>query len=436
MNDIIAVGLERDRLREAERAVLVGLGWLRGESLRSMRELAQLCLAAGAVPVEVLMQPRRAPDPARYVGKGKLEELKALRLSVDAEIVLFDDELSPVQVSTLIDALDCKVLDRTELILDIFSQHATTREGQIQVELAQLSYLLPRLTGKGSMMDRIRGGGGGVGGGVGVRGPGETKLETDRRRLQRRMSRLRAQLAEIRSQRVVESTNRRNSGTPMASLVGYTNAGKSTLLNALVGSEEVKAHDRLFETLETTIRRASVEGAEVLLSDTVGFIHNLPEDLVSAFMTTLEQLNEADVIVHVLDASAPWVATEREASELILEQLGVADKPTIVVLNKWDKIAGTRRGEQVLMEMPDGLPLSALEQMGLEQLRLRIAEAAFSRFVSLSLHVPYDRMDLLQMCRESGRVLSEDYEQDHVAAEVEVDGELVGRLRPFVVAPG
>ncbi len=436
MNDIIAVGLERDQLREAERAVLVGINRLRGEGLRSMRELAQLCLAAGAIPVEVMVQPRRRPDPARYVGKGKLEELKALRLSADAEIVLFDDELSPVQVSTLIDALDCKVLDRTELILDIFSQHATTREGQIQVELAQLSYLLPRLTGKGRMMDRIRGGGGGVGGGVGVRGPGETKLETDRRQLQRRMSRLRAQLEEIRSQREVESSTRRGSGMPLVSLVGYTNAGKSTLLNALVGSEEVKAHDRLFETLETTIRRAPVDGGEVLLSDTVGFIHNLPEDLVSAFMTTLEQLHEADVIVHVLDASAPWVDTERDASELVLERLGVADTPTIVVLNKWDQVAGTARGEQVLMEMPDGLPISAREQMGLEQLRLLIAEAAFAHFVTLSLHVPYDRMDLLQLCREGGRVLSEEYEQDHVAAEVEVDGELVGRLKAFVVAPG
>ncbi len=432
MNEIFGVGLERLEHLEAEKAVLVGTNRLEGEALRSMRELAQLALAAGAVPVEVLVQKRKQPHHLTYLGKGKLEELKALRLSVDAEIVLFDGELTPVQVSALVDALECKVLDRTELILDIFAQHATTREGQLQVELAQLSYLAPRIVGKGQMMDRI---GGGTSGGVGVRGPGETKLETDRRVIRLRTSRLRAQLEEVRKQREIEQKARERSGTPLVALVGYTNAGKSTLLNALVGSEEVRAHDRLFETLNTTIRRTEIEGAEVLVSDTVGFIHNLPKDLFSAFMATLEQVSQADVILHVLDASAPWVQTEREASELLLEKLGVAEKPTILALNKWDEVGGTKRGERLLELMPDGIPISAREDIGLEHLRAAIASAAFSERIILSLHIPYDQMGMLQLCRERGRIVELLYEADYIAAQVEVGAELLGRLKPLVVAP-
>ncbi len=435
MHELIAVGLERRELLAAEKAILVGISKLEDEGLRSMRELAQLALSAGAVPVDVLVQIRKAPEPATYIGKGKLQELRALRLAADAEIVLFDAELTPVQVSNLVDELDCKVLDRTELILDIFAQHATSREGKLQVELAQLSYLLPRLVGKGPMMDRIAGGGGGgTAGGVGVRGPGETKLETDRRALRARMSRLKDQIEQVRRQREVEHRARERSGLPLVSLVGYTNAGKSTLLNALVGSEEVRAHDRLFETLDTTIRRVEIQGAQLLLSDTVGFIHNLPEDLFSAFMATLEQLQQADVIIHVLDAGAPWASTERQASEQILGRLGLADKPTILVLNKWDELAGTPRAALMLAEMPDGLPISAAQGVGLEKLRARIAEAAYAHLVPLSLQLPYDRLELLQLCRDHGRVLDTEYQDTHVAAVVEVNSELVAKLKPFVVA--
>ena len=436
MNEIIEVGLQRRALLTAEKAILVGISRLRGEGLRSMRELAQLAIAAGAVPVEVLIQQRNSPHQATYIGKGKVEELKALRLSADAEIVLFDDELSPVQVGNLIDQLDCKVLDRTELILDIFAQHATSREGQLQVELAQLSYMAPRLVGKGLMMDRIAGGGGGALGGVGVRGPGETKLETDRRALRRKMAHLKEKLQDVRGHREVEKRARERSGLPLAALVGYTNAGKSTLLNALVGSDEVNAHDRLFETLDTTIRKANIEGAELLISDTVGFIHDLPDDLFAAFMATFEQVQEADVIVHVLDASAPWAATERAASEELLDRLGVADKPTILVLNKWDKIAGSAQEKRMLTQMPDGLPVAAAKHVGLENVAAQIARAAYARFVPLSLRIPYDRMAIVQACRDRGRVIQIAYEPEYVAADVEVEPELLDILKPFVVAPG
>ncbi|MFO7946761.1 MAG: GTPase HflX [Armatimonadota bacterium] len=435
MQEIIEVGLERLELPQAEDAVLVGLKKLRGEGLRSMRELANLAISAGARPVDVLIQPRRSPRPATYIGTGKLEELKALQLSLDAEIVLFDDELTPVQVSNLVDELECKVLDRSELILDIFAQHATSREGQLQVELAQLSYLLPRLVGKGRMMDRIGAGGGQVGG-VGVRGPGETRLETQRRRLRRRIAKLKEELEEVRRHREVEKQGRQRGGLAMVSLVGYTNAGKSTLLNALVGSDEVRANNRLFETLDTTIRKMEIEGAEILISDTVGFIHKLPRALLSAFMATLEQLEEADVILHVLDASQQWVETEREASDDMLEKIGVADRPTIVVLNKWDQVAGTERAEYLKERMPDALPISAQERAGLDELRNRIAQVAFSMLVPLTLQIPYDSMQVLQMCRNNGRVLETRYEDEYVAADVEMKPEMVERLRSYVVAPG
>lgn len=434
MREIIEVGLERLEIPHPEDAILVGLQKLRGEGLRSMRELAFLAASAGARPVEVMIQPRQSPDPARYIGSGKLEELQELRASLGAEIVLFDDELTPVQVSNLVDALDCKVLDRSELILDIFAQHATSREGQLQVELAQLSYLLPRLVGKGRMMDRIAAGG--VAGGVGVRGPGETKLETERRQLRRRIAKLKEDLEDVRRHREVERQGRQRSGLALVSLVGYTNAGKSTLLNAMVGSEEVRTNDRLFETLDTTIRKMEIEDAEILISDTVGFIYKLPEALFSAFMATLEQLEEAGVIVHVLDASQPWVETEREASEQMLEQIGVEETPRITVLNKWDQIAESQQAEYLKTQMPDALPISALEKAGLDELKKRIADMAFVALVPLTIQVPYDQMDVLQVCHNNGRVLETRYEEEYVAADVELRSEVVDQVRPFVVAPG
>ncbi|MEI6502274.1 MAG: GTPase HflX, partial [Armatimonadota bacterium] len=266
MSDIIGMGLER-RGDEIERALLIGTHKLVGEGARAMDELGELARTAGAEPVAVIVQIKQSPHQATYLGKGKLEEVKAAMAEYDAKVVLFDGELSPRQVRNLVDVLEGgKILDRTELILDIFAQHAHTAEGKLQVELAQLSYLLPRLSGRGKMMDRI---GGGASGGVGTRGPGETTLETDRRRLRARISQLKDELDDVSRRRGVEREHRRKAGSIIVSLVGYTNSGKSTLLNALAGSQEVSVRDRLFETLDPTTRKIDLEGHEVLLSDTV-----------------------------------------------------------------------------------------------------------------------------------------------------------------------
>ncbi len=431
MSEYIEVGLRREGL-EAERAVIVGTVRQREDGRHSLREMADLARAAGVIPVGIVVQRREAPHQNTFLGKGKLEELKIALAELDASVALFDGDLSPRQVRTLVDILEGKkIVDRTELILDIFAQHARTSEGKLQVELAQLSYLLPRLTGRGKMMDRI-GGGGAAAGGVGVRGPGETKLETDRRRLRARIARLREELKEVRQRRDLERHSRRKGGLQTVALVGYTNAGKSTLLNALAGSQEVSAHDRLFETLDPTVRKVRIGDGEVLVSDTVGFIKDLPQALVEAFRATLEEVVEADLLVHVVEASSDFPLTERQSTEATLEELGVETKPTIVVLNKWDIATPAQRAD-ALEKMPDGLPLSALTGEGLDQLREMIADRIFRRHIPLTLLLPYSRLDLLNVAREHGRVLDEDYREDGLHAEVEVEEAVVPNLRQFVV---
>ncbi len=333
-----------------ERAYLVavelkGRSNSRWTSQSSLEELAQLALTAGANVVGRSVQRLQRPTPAYYVGRGKVQELASLRHRLGYGTIIFDDELSPSQQRNLEDALQIKVLDRTALILDIFAQHARTREGALQVELAQHEYLLPRLAGQWTHLERLEGA-------IGTRGPGETQLETDRRLIRRRIQRLKRQLEEVRQQRALYRRRRARQGVAVASLVGYTNAGKSTLMRALSGAD-VLVEDKLFATLDPVTRRISLpQGGAFLLTDTVGFIQKLPTQLVAAFRATLEELSEASLLLHVVDITHPDAAEQAQTVEDTLADLGLADKPSITVFNKADLICG-----------PDGLPIEGLESV-------------------------------------------------------------------------
>jgi GTPase len=301
----------------------------------SVAELAELARTAGAKVVGSAVQRLNSPNVATYIGKGKLEEVAAAVQEQDANVVIFDDELSPSQQRNLERALDCKVLDRTALILDIFATRASTREGKLQVQLAQMQYLLPRLAGQWSHLERMEGA-------IGTRGPGETQIETDRRLVRSRITRLRRDLDQVRMQRSQRRRQRARSGIPVISLVGYTNAGKSTLMRALSGADVV-AEDKLFATLDPVTRRIRLpKGETVLLTDTVGFIQKLPTDLVAAFRATLEELEEADVLLHVVDITHPHSTEQVQAVNETLESLDVADRPTILALNKIDRLSDSK----------------------------------------------------------------------------------------------
>jgi len=428
----IIVGREEITL-EPERTVLVGIENYSGASHSAMQELLQLVRAAGASVVDVITQTRSKPHRATYVGKGKLEEIREAVKANEADMVVFNATLKPAQINNILDVLDeWKVLDRVELILDVFAQHARSREGKLQVELAQLTYLLPRLVGHGKMMSRI---GGGRVLGIGVRGPGETKLETDRQQLRHRITQVRRELEEVASRRDTEREARRRSGLPTISIVGYANAGKSSLLNALVGSQEVEAHDRLFETLDPTTRRVELgEGVKVLASDTVGFLRNLPPDLIAAFRSTLEEAVQADIIVEVVDASAPEALEQHRASQQILGELEALDKPYIAALNKWDLVEDPETAWERLKRLPNAIPLSATNGMGLEELRECLRELVRKRRTAATIRLPYNQLDLLDMIHQRGHVLSQEYQPDYVEAQIEVDSEIFGKLQPFVVA--
>ncbi len=421
----------RQRQHGVERAILVGIDDLHGRSRRSMRELIELARTAGAQVIDLVTQARDRPDIRTFIGAGKVEELEEEVLATGAELVIFNGELTPVQNRNLVDALDCKVLDRTELILDIFAQHARTREGKLQVELAQAQYALPRLAGRGKMMDRIGGTGGG---GIGVRGPGETKIDVERRRLRRNIQRLEAEIEEVRKRRGVERTSRRRSGIPVAAIVGYTNAGKSTLLNALAGSQEVAVRDRLFETLDPTTRRVELdEGRHALVTDTVGFIQDLPHQVVAAFRATLEEATEADMLLHVVDASFPAAYEQYAAAARVLEDLGAADMDTIVALNKIDMVDSERKLRILESRIPNTIRISALEGDGLDQLRARMSDLLFAHLIAVTLHVPYDRMELMELLNERGHVSSTKYEPEYVVTRAEVDEATLARVRDLVV---
>jgi GTPase len=384
--------LERTPGPEPERGLVLAVlpkGVDGDEELAELRELAR---TAGVTPVGQVVQHRLRPDPRSYVGKGKLEELKAAYGDAAAEVLIVDDELQPTQQRALEDALSSRVVDRTQLILDVFAQHAVSAEGKLQVELAQLEYNLPRMRGMWKHLERL-------GGGVGTRGPGESQLETDRRLANRRITLLRRRLREVGAHRATRRKARTRAATPTVALAGYTNVGKSTLLNALTGAE-VTVEDRLFETLDPTTRGFEHLGKRYLVTDTVGFIRRLPTQLVEGFASTLEETLLADIVLHVLDASLPddVLAEQRVAVETVLAEIGAGGVPVELVLNKVDRLDSVSR-RRVSNRFPEALLISAATGEGLEELRARIAARFADRFDEVRLLVPYDE----------GRVLSDLY---------------------------
>ncbi len=427
LQDITEVEYRQVRL---ERVLLVGV-WTSGtaaQAERSLRELAQLAETAGSVVVDGVIQRRDAPDPATYVGAGKARELRTLVVTSGADTVICDGELSPGQLRTLEDIVKVKVVDRTWLILDIFAQHARSREGKAQVSLAQMQYLLPRLRGWGESLSRQAGGrAGGATGGVGTRGPGETKIETDRRRIRSQMSKIRAQLRRMESTRITQRQARRRSGVPTVALAGYTNAGKSSLLNALTGSG-VLVDDSLFATLDPTVRRARTpQGREFTISDTVGFVRHLPHQLVEAFRSTLEEVRDADVIVHVVDGSDDAPLEQIAAVREVLTEIGAQDVPEIIAINKAD-IAGEQLVE-VLRSEPHAVVVSARTKEGIPELLASIEADLPQGWTDVTARVPYNRGDLISRAYRSGEVLSVEHDEYGSTIKARVPAELAEDLQ-------
>jgi GTPase len=380
----------------------------------SLEELSQLAATAQLEVVGQIYQRLEHVDSATYVGKGKLEEIQTYLNELDFDVLTFDDELLPRQQRNIEEALGIRVVDRTTLILDIFAQHARTREGSMQVELAQYEYLLPRLTGQWEHLGRQTSGGRGAAGGMGtgLRGPGETQLETDRREVRRRISQLKENLEEVRQQRGLHRAQRRQTGIPTIALVGYTNAGKSTLLNALSGADVYTA-DQLFATLDPTTRRVSLpSGMETLITDTVGFIKKLPTTLVAAFRATLEEIVEADVLIHVVDITHNSALEQSLAVEATLKDLGAEGKPTIVVLNKIDQFQDPTGLPRAAADFPHGLPVSAIRRTGLDELLMRVQEVLQQDMVEVKMRLPYRAAELLALFHQQGHVTWEEHTQD------------------------
>jgi GTP-binding protein HflX len=411
-------------LKGPERALLVAVASGprgRGAAEDSLAELAHLAASAGAAVVGSVLQERRRLDPATLLGRGKVGEVAALRTETAADLVLFDEELSPAQQRNLEVALGCKTLDRTQLILDVFARRARTREGRLQVELAQLGYLLPRLGGKGIELSRL-------GGGIGTRGPGETKLETDRRRIRQRIAVLRRQIEGVRAERRVQRSSRARRETPVVALVGYTNAGKSTLFNALTrASAGVSA--QLFMTLDPLTRRLALgAGREILVSDTVGFIQKLPHGLVAAFRATLEEVVEADLLLHVMDAAAEDVDARAAAVTSVLDQIGASERPRLVVLNKSDCLSAARA--RALVEAhPGGRLVAARTGEGVPALRGELAGrlGLATRRVRLSFRRDEERA--IAGVYSAGRVTSHEVAGDEVEIAAELPERLLDRYR-------
>lgn len=402
LTDITDVEVRQFRL---ERVVLVGVWTSQIEAERSMRELARLAETAGSEVVEAVIQRRDAPDPATYLGSGKAAELRNLVVASGADTVICDGELSPGQLRALEAIVKVKVVDRTWLILDIFAQHARSREGKAQVSLAQMQYLLPRLRGWGESLSRQAGGrAGGATGGVGTRGPGETKIETDRRRIRSQMSKMRAQLRRMEGTRATQRRARERSGIPSVALTGYTNAGKSSLLNALTNAH-VLVDNSLFATLDPTTRHARTSGGrQFVVSDTVGFVRHLPHDLVDAFRSTLEEVRDADVLVHVVDGSDEAPLDQIAAVREVLAEIGAITAPEILVINKAE-IADAETIELIRRHEPTAICVSAHTGLGIAELLGLIEAQLPNPWIEIDLLIPYEQAALLAQVHQRGEVL-------------------------------
>ena len=426
--DIRLVELRQLRL---ERVVLVGVavdGSLEAAE-RSLDELRRLAETAGAEVLETMLQRRARPDAGTFVGKGKARELAATVKALGADTVVMDDELSPGQLRHLEELVDAKVIDRTVLILDIFAQHATSREGKAQVELAQLNYMLPRLRGWGESLTRV-GSGMGAGGPIGTRGPGETKMEVDRRRIRRRITKLRRDLVDMARTRDVKRRGRERAGVPAVALVGYTNAGKSTLLNRLSGAG-VLVEDKLFSTLDPTTRRLELPGGRAAtFTDTVGFIAKLPHDLVEAFKSTLEEAARADLLVHLVDAAQPDPAGQVAAVRAVLGEVGAADVPELLALNKVDRLDEVSRA-RLARQLPGAQVISAGSGEGIDQLLATIATRLPHPPVELAVLLPYDRGDLVDRAHREGEVLAVEHTANGTRVRLRAPAGLAHALGPY-----
>ncbi len=412
-------------MAQSEKALLVGVerqsGWDVDDSLN---ELAQLAETAGAEIVGSLWQKRSRPDPAFFIGRGKVQEISIIRQERSANVVIFDDELSPAQQRNLEQTLGIKVIDRPALILDIFAQRARSHEGKLQVELAQLKYNLPRLGGQGLVLSRL-------GGGIGTRGPGETKLEVDRRRIRSRISEIEQEIEYLKKHRNLHRERRQAARIPTAALVGYTNAGKSTLLNKLTDAD-VLAEDKLFATLDPTTRRAKMaSGKEFLLTDTVGFIQKLPHQLVAAFRGTLEEVLQADLLLHVIDASHQQHEQQSEAVYQVLRELGADTKPVITVFNKIDKIDNSHVQERMLRQ-PGSIAASAISGTGLDKLLGMIEDHFRAIVVDALLLVPYDDSGFISKLYDTAVVNNIEYMPEGISISVSLTPEQLERYQKYV----
>ena len=420
--------IQNDRV-VSEKAVLVGLNadCFKPEdtaTYETLDELEALLETAGGTCVAKVLQNRHTPDPHSFIGEGKAQEICTLLENSGANLVIFDNDLSPSQIRALEELTGVTVLDRSALILDIFAQRAKTAEGRLQVELAQYQYLLPKLSGMGKSMSRL-------GGGIGTRGPGETKLETDRRHIRERINRLQEELNEVRKVRAVQRERRIRNSVPVVALVGYTNAGKSTLLNRLTDAG-IPANNRLFDTLDTTTRRLRVsDHLEVLLSDTVGFIAKLPHHLIEAFQATLEELQYADLLLHVIDASDPQREAHIEVVDRLIAKLAKPGVPVLRCYNKADLL-------EDVSNLPVGeknIPMCARNGVGLEELLTRIEETLLGKLHHVTMLLPYGEGGVLNILHDQAQVLRVDYVAEGIEVETVCTEELYGRYRRFVKEP-